>query len=310
MKISKEFKVGLMTLIAGVTLYLGFNFLKGSDVFSNSNTYYIKYSKVDGLAPSNPVLINGYQVGKVKTLTLNQQDNNSIVVAIEVDKEILVGDGTYAEIAKDLLGSMSIVLKMRKNTKQFSNNDTITGGFQLSLTDMLGSKAYPVIDHLDTTLVHLSKLVDNDMRAKLYGTLANLEAISGILKTTMESGQNNLDGTFKNLNTLTTNLVETEKKLTPILVKFGSLADTLNDMELKEAVANANILLIELNKSATKLSNGEGTLGAMLKDKAAYDNLNKTLTDLDALLLRLNSDPNHFFSPFGKKEKVKKNSKQ
>ena len=298
-----------MALVAGVTLYLGFNFLKGSDVFSNSHTYYIKYAKVDGLAPSNPVFINGYQVGKVKTLTLNQQNNNSILVSIEVNKDILIGDATYAEIAKDLLGSMSIVLKMGKNTRQYSNNDTITGGFQLSLTDMLGSKAYPVIDHLDTTLVNLSNLIDNDMRSKLYGTLANLEAISGILKTTMQSGQSNLDGTFKNLNTLTTNLVETEKKLTPILIKFGSLADTLNDLELKAAVTNANVLLIELNKSATKLSNGEGTLGAMLNDKAAYNNLNKTLNDLDALLLHLNNDPNHFFSPFGKKVKEEKGKK-
>lgn len=294
-----------MTLIAGVTLYLGFNFLKGSDVFSNSNTYYIKYSKVDGLAPSNPVFINGYQVGKVKTLTLNQQDNNSILVSIDVNKDILVGDGTYAEIAKDLLGSMSIVLKMSKNTKQYVSNDTIKGGFQMSLTDMLGNKAYPVIDHLDTTLVHLSRLIDNDMRSKLYGTLSNLEAISGILKTTMQSGQSNLDGTFKNLNILTSNLIETEKKLSPILMKFDTLADTFNDMELKAAVANANKLLIELNTSATRLSNGEGTLGAMLTDKAVYNNLNKTLTDLDTLLLHLNNDPNHFFSPFGKKQKEK-----
>jgi phospholipid/cholesterol/gamma-HCH transport system substrate-binding protein len=304
--ISKEFKVGLMALIAGTTLYLGFNFLKGADVFRNSNTFYIKYSKVDGLAPSNPVLINGYQVGKVKTLTLNQEDNNSILVSIDLNKDILVGDGTYAEIAKDLLGSMSIVLKMGKNNKQYSNNDTIRGGFQLSLTDMLGSKAYPVIDHLDTTLVNIGHLLDNEMRTKLYGTLSNLNAITSILKTTMETGQNNLDGTFKNLNTLTSNLVETEKKLTPILNKFGSLADTLNDLQLKEAVSNANILLKELNKSATKLSNGEGTLGAMLTDKSAFNNINKTLKDLDSLLVHLERNPNHFFSPFGKKEKIKK----
>jgi phospholipid/cholesterol/gamma-HCH transport system substrate-binding protein len=304
--ISKEFKVGLMALIAGTTLYLGFNFLKGADVFRNSNTFYIKYSKVDGLAPSNPVLINGFQVGKVKTLTLNQQENNSILVSIDVNKDILVGDGTYAEIAKDLLGSMSIVLKMGKNNKQYSNNDTIRGGFQLSLTDMLGNKAYPVIDHLDTTLVNMGHLMDNDMRSKLYGTLSNLNAITAILKTTMQTGQNNLDGTFRNLNILTSNLVETEKKLTPILNKFGSLADTLNDLQLKEAVSNANILLKELNKSATKLSNGEGTLGAMLTDKSAFNNINKTLKDLDSLLVHLERNPNHFFSPFGKKEKVKK----
>ncbi|MGN6648229.1 MAG: MlaD family protein [Cytophaga sp.] len=303
MKFSKEFKVGLMTLVAGVILYLGFNFLKGADVFSHTNTFYIKYSKVDGLAPSNPVLINGYQVGKVKTLTLNQQDNNSILVSIEVNDDILVGDGTYAEIAKDLLGSMSIVLKMNKNTKLYEDGATIKGGFQMSLTDMLEGKAYPVIDHLDTTLVHVGNMLDADMRSKLYGTLANLEAITSVLKTTMQSGQSKLDGTFTNLNTLTANLVETEKKLTPVIAKFSALADSLNDMELKQTVANANLLLVELNKSATKISKGEGTLGALVNDKAAYDNLNKTLTDLDALLLNLNKNPNHFFAPFGKKEK-------
>jgi len=295
-----------MTLIAGAILYLGFNFLKGQDVFSHTNTFYIKYTKVDGLAPSNPVLINGFQVGKVKTLTLNQQDNNSILVAIDVNKDILVGDGTFAEISKDLLGSVSIVLIMGKNTKLAETGDTLKGAFQLGLMDILGKKADPIALHLDTTLVHLSKMLDNDMRAKLYGTLANLEAITNTLRTTMQHSQGNIDGTFSNLNTLTTNLVATEKQLTPLLNKFGSLADSLNDLELKATVANANQLLIELNKSATKISKGEGTLGALVNDKAAYDNLNKTLTDLDALLLHLDRNPKHFFAPFGKKEKKEK----
>jgi len=305
-KFSKEFKVGLMTLVAGVILYLGFNFLKGQDVFSNTNTFYIKYSKIDGLASSNPVFINGYQVGKVKTLTLNQQDNNSILVSIDVSKDILIGDGTFAEISKDLLGSMSIVLLMGKNTKLYQSGDTLKGDFQLGLMDILGKKADPIAIHLDTTLVHLSKMLDNDMRTKLYGTLANLEELTRLLKTTMQHSQGNLDGTFKNLNTLTANLVETEKQLKPILTKYGALADSLNDLELKAMVDNANQLLVELNKSATKISKGEGTLGALVNDKAAYDNLNKTLTDLDALLVHLDKNPKHFFAPFGKKEKKDK----
>lgn len=291
-----------MTLVAGVILYLGFNFLKGQDVFSTTNTFYIKYSKVDGLASSNPVFINGYQVGKVKTLTLNQQDNNSILVSIDVNKDIQVGDGTFAEISKDLLGSVSIVLQMGKNTKLYQSGDTLKGAFQLGLMDILGKKADPIALHLDTTLVHLSKMLDNDMRLKLYGTLSNLEAITGVLKATMQSGKTQLDGTFTNLNTLTAHMVETEKQLTPLLTKYGALADSLNDLELKAMVDNANVLLVELNKSAAKISKGEGTLGALVNDKAAYDNLNKTLTDLDALLIHLDKNPRHFFAPFGKKE--------
>ncbi len=306
MKISKEFKVGMMTLVAGATLYLGFNFLKGSDVFSNSNTYYIKYANINGLTTSNPVVINGFQVGKVKALVLNQNDNNSILVSIDVRKDILVGDGTYAEISKDLLGGVTIVLKMGKNTRQYVNNDTLKGGFQLSFMDKFGDKAYPMIDHLDTTMVRLNSMLDRDMRNKLYGTLSNLEAISRVMKNTMQAEQNNLNGIFENLNKLTANLIETEKGLAPVLNKYGSLADSLNDLELKAAVDNANKLLAELNKSATKISNGEGTLGAMVNDKALYDNLNKALADLDALLLHIDRSPNHFFAPFGKKEKGKK----
>jgi phospholipid/cholesterol/gamma-HCH transport system substrate-binding protein len=305
-KISKEFKVGLMTLVAGATLYLGFNFLKGTDVFSNSNTYYIKYANTDGLATSNAVVINGFQVGKVKELVLNQNDNNSILVSIDVRKDILVGDGTYAEISKDFLGNVSIILRMGKNEKLYSNNDTLKGGFQLSFMDKFGDKAYPMIDHLDTTMVRLNSMLDQDMRNKLYGTLSNLEAISRVLKTTMQSEQNNLNGIFKNLNTLTSNLIESEKNLVPLLAKYGALADSLNDLELKATVDNANKLLTELNNSATKISKGEGTLGALVNDKALYENLNKTLADLDALLLHMDRNPNHFFAPFGKKEKKTK----
>ncbi len=62
---SKEVKVGLLAAISLVVLYFGFHFLKGSDVFSRSNTYFVEYDNVEGLTPSNPVLLNGYPVGRV-----------------------------------------------------------------------------------------------------------------------------------------------------------------------------------------------------------------------------------------------------
>ena len=306
MKISKEFKVGLMAVISGAILYIGFNFLKGSDLFSNNNTYYAVYNKVDGLAPSNPVTINGYPVGRVKSLKLLQGMNNSVLVAIDVSKDIQIGDSSFAMIAKDLLGGMSIILNMGKNSKIYESGDTIKGSFQPSIGEILEAKAYPVVEHIDTTIVRLSRLVDNNMRKKLYGTISNFEAISADFKMTMRSSKDNLNAMVSNMNTLTSNLVETEKQLKPILVKFSALADTLNDIELKQTVDKANLLLTELNKSATKISKGEGTIGALVNDKTAYDNLNKTLVDLDSLLKHFDQNPNYFLKPLGSKPKTKK----
>jgi phospholipid/cholesterol/gamma-HCH transport system substrate-binding protein len=302
-KISKEFKVGLMAVISGAILYIGFNFLKGSDLFSHNNTYYAVYNKVDGLAPSNPVTINGYPVGRVKSLKLLQNRSDSVLVALDISKDIQIGDSSFAMIAKDLLGGMSIILKMNHNTKIYQNGDTIKGSFQPSIGEILEDIAYPVVEHIDTTIVRLNRLIDNNMRKKLYGTISNFEAISSDFKVTMRTSKDNLGQMVTNMNTLSSQLLEDEKQLKPILQKFSALADSLNDIELKQTVDHANVLLAELNKSAVKISKGEGTMGALINDKSVYDNLNKTLVDLDSLLKHFDKNPRYFLKPLGTKPK-------
>ena len=44
LKLSKEFKVGLFTLLGGLMLYFGVNFLKGVDFLSTNNLYYAVYA--------------------------------------------------------------------------------------------------------------------------------------------------------------------------------------------------------------------------------------------------------------------------
>lgn len=55
MKISKEVKTGLIVIVTLVGFYSLYNFLKGKSLFSEGNTYYIKYDDVKGLAPLNPL---------------------------------------------------------------------------------------------------------------------------------------------------------------------------------------------------------------------------------------------------------------
>ena len=42
--------------------------------FSPSNTYYAHYEKIDGLAVSNPVLVNGFKVGQVTQVNLPMKE--------------------------------------------------------------------------------------------------------------------------------------------------------------------------------------------------------------------------------------------
>ena len=111
MKISKEFKVGVLVVIAGAIFYLGFNFLKGVDFFSPTRTYFVDYENIDGLTVSNPVVINGMTVGRVKELQLIPGKETKIVVTLDVDDQIPVNTITTATlVSSDLLGGKMIVL--------------------------------------------------------------------------------------------------------------------------------------------------------------------------------------------------------
>ena len=70
MKLSNETKIGALTAVTITILILGYSYLRGNDVFSGSNKFYAIYHSVDGLAISKPVLVNGFQIGRVSKMKL------------------------------------------------------------------------------------------------------------------------------------------------------------------------------------------------------------------------------------------------
>ena len=68
MKISNETKVGILSITALVLLIVGFNFLKGKDIFNRSKKLYMVFYDLGALTKSNEVKINGYVIGKVYEL--------------------------------------------------------------------------------------------------------------------------------------------------------------------------------------------------------------------------------------------------
>jgi phospholipid/cholesterol/gamma-HCH transport system substrate-binding protein len=308
--VSKEVKIGLMALISGVVLYIGFNFLKGTDFFSPVNTYYVWYDEIDGLTVSNPVVINGFTVGRVNEIVLDQNNGNKIQVELQIDKDIVLGDSTKAILSSlDLLGGKSIVLGLGKNTKTYESGDTLNGYKEKGFVEVLGAKATPVLSNLDSTIVKINTILGTETNNNIRTILINLVKTSESLKILMDENKSNIKAITGNLNALSASLVQTERELKPILVKVNQLADSLNDLELKRVVNNANTTMANLSAITDKINKGEGSLGALINDKKTVDNLNKTMKDIDALVLDLQTNPKNYLSPLGRSaKKVQKKS--
>lgn len=297
-----------MALVSGVLLYLGFNFLKGTDFFSPIKTYYVFYNDIDGLTVSNPVIINGFSVGRVNKIVLDQKHNNRIQVELQIDKDIVLGDSTKALLASlDLLGSKSIVLSLGRDSRIYDSGDTLVGIKDKGFMQILGDKATPVLSNLDSTILKINAILGDETNSNVKKLLNNMVVASENLKLLMSENRKNINGITGNLNTLSSSLVETEKSLKPILLKFNTLADSLNDLELKRVVNNANAAMANLSAITEKINKGEGSLGALINDKKTVEGLNKTMKDIDALVVDLQTHPKNYLSPLGRSsKKIKK----
>lgn len=312
MQLSKETKVGILAVAAGAMLFFGINYLKGHDTFSPPHKFFVIFNSVDGLAPSNPVFVSGINVGKVGSLELLQSRNNEVLVTIEVDKKIEVGDSTVAMLSSTgLLGAKSVVLVMRHNSRLFESGDTVTGFKEKGLSTILTEKALPMIDNLDSTITKINKILGDRMGKSINGIMTNAEMASLDLRLTMAHSKNNLIAITQNLNSLSASLKETERSVKPLLVKMNTFADSLNDLELKKVVDNANATMKNLSDISSKIDKGQGSMGLLVNDKEFYTNLNTSAKDLDNLLLDMKARPGRYihFSVFGKKEKKTKEEK-
>src|SRR5439155_20394285 len=93
-------------------LYFGFNYLKGVDFFSTTRKYYAIYDNIDQLAISNPVLVNGFAVGRVSNRKLVQGRFNHVLVEFEIEADIVLTDSTKAILNSELLGVKYVLLKV------------------------------------------------------------------------------------------------------------------------------------------------------------------------------------------------------
>ena len=303
---SKEVKVGLIGVIGLVFFYLGSNFLKGIDFFSPVSRYYAVYENVDGLIVANPIIVNGYSVGRVSDIRILQDRDNQILVSMDIDKDLIIGMNSKATLSSnDFLGSKAIVLSIGDINSPINEGDTIMSEIAGGLSELL-EKATPITDNLGVTISRL-----NDILASLRGsgdmittTLDNLNNVLTNTNDLIDNNEETITTTLENLNSLTDDLSKKLSDIDPIIKGANDMISNLNMVDFENTFNQIDILLTSMNGVFDDIESGEGgTLSLLLSDDSLYNNLNKTAFDLDKLLQHINENPKHFFAPLGKSRK-------
>lgn len=309
MNLSKEIKAGLIAVLAIGSFVVFFQFLKGKNVFTTDNFFYVKYDNVDGLERSNAVTINGLKVGLVDDIIpITDKDGKiSFIVKISVDNQYSFSKNSSVEIFEPgLMGGKQLKINLAYDQAVAKDGDTLKGNLQESALTAMASEMTPkvssVLTKMDSTLANTSKLLDEQNRREIKILLANLNQTISSFKATSDQTNQILTSSEPKINALLNNANQTMASTKNTIEKFGNVANGIDTQKLNTSVEKLSETADKLNKVIAGIEKGEGTLGKITKDEELYNNLTKTANSLNELISDLKENPKRYIniSVFGK----------
>lgn len=313
MKLNKEVKVGLLAVVALTIVYMGFNFLKGKEVFSSNNIYYTIYDNCRGLSSASPVLLNGMPVGRVRSLQILSNREHNVLVTFETQKDIKLTDATKALLmSPSLLGDKAITLFIEEGNP-LRNYDTVPGQIEKSLRETFTEGTLPTLKDAQNISLLANQFVANliENTDKINSIFANVENATQQLKQTIDKNQHEFHVLNRNMSEVSGALADKKDGVGPLLTKLNQLMEGVKSKEVEEIFDKLNSTLGSVGKIVEKMEQGS-SLSRLLYDDRFYNSLNQTLGNLDKLVVDLEAHPWRYvnFSLFGNMRKNKKAKKE
>jgi phospholipid/cholesterol/gamma-HCH transport system substrate-binding protein len=304
-------RVGFMVAATAVVLALGI-FLVGQEnfLFTQTNSYFVRYGNVGGLAEGNPVQLNGVNVGRVERIVLPEETTEAdLEVWIEIERRYAARIRTDSVARIKSLGLLGD--KYVQITSGSPEADLVEPGGEITAdqpTDMdaLIASGEDVVGNIVTTATSLSRILERmEAGEGLLGELVTeregkrvtdtvIETLESVQKIAarVEAGEGTV-GRLLTDDQLANRLGEVVEKLSGVLTELrtgdGLLPALISDSETRAAfeqtVEGARSTLEELSAVATDLREGEGLLPRLIHDEEVGRRL---LDETNELLERLN----------------------
>ena len=298
-KIRNEIKIALVAVAGIVALFIGMNFLKGTNLFTGSKTYCFAFDDISGLTKSSPIYASGYQVGLVKDIIFDYSQKNKTKVIAEMDKQMKIPTGTTAFISSDVLGNIKVTLNIAPNKGEFIQEGglipgSIDQGAMGEVTSMIPA-VKQMLPKLDSILLSLNQLLADPAIASSVHNVQDMTA--------------NLTKTSRELNAVVAKL---NREIPGVVTKANRILDhsetftaNLSQVDVATTMRKVDEAMADVKAVTAKINSNEGTLGLLMRDPTLYNQLNTTVRSADSLMVNIRQHPKRYvhFSIFGRKDK-------
>lgn len=293
----KEVRIGLFAAAVTAAAVFTVEFLKGKDIFSKTDTYYIIYPSVDGVDVSTAVTVGGYTAGRVSDVEYNPETMN-YTVTVSVSREFTFPDDSRMEVySSDIMGSRKIRIAAGSSNTTAESGDTIRGVIEPDILSSLAGSIEPVAAGLDTlvrglnrTVESVNLILDENSRDRINSILGNMEAITENLSLTASTFRDKnpeIRQIITRLSSISARLDSAAVSAAGTLDNAEAVTASLRDARIGETVESIHSLVL-------KLQDPSGSLGRLIVSDSLYNSLTQLSNDLDSLVRKIEDDPKKY----------------
>lgn len=293
----KEIKTGLFAVIVIIVTLFMIEFLRGKDIFSRNDTFYIIYPEVEGIGVSTGVTVGGYPAGTVSDMTYNPVSKD-YMLTVSISKEFRIPADSRMEIySADILGTRKIRVLMGQSDTFAVSGDTLSGTSEADMISSLAGSIQPTMLRIDTLIRNLNTTVT------AVNMVLDEENRTGI-KETIES----INNSAKALSMITAGISGKSPEIENILQNLSSMTDRLDSASssIEAAAVNAEIITASLKDApiqktadsiyslVSRIQNPDGSIGKLLVSDSLYNSLTRLSNSLDSLVSDISRDPKKY----------------
>ncbi len=308
-KFKREIKIGVIFIIATLVLIWGLMYLKGLELLTSSRTFYAVYDNVDGLVVSNPVTLNGLQIGQVNVLQFDARHNGKIICELYIKGDYPFPKNSIARIrSSSLLGSKEVAIILGNEASAAKNGDTLKTEIEASLGSEVNKQLLPLkrkaenlISSIDSVATIVQLVLNRNTRENLVqaidhvkDALANIAHATFDLDTLITSQRKNLAGIIINVESISRNLKQNNEKITNIISNLSDVSDSLAKARIPSTIMQVNLAVKSLNTTLEKINKGDGSLGMLVNDQKLYIDVENAARNLNLLIEDLKANPKKY----------------
>lgn len=309
MKLTREVKTGLIAVFVLAFSVWGFNFLKGKNIISPTDSFYVEYSNIEGLIESGAVFYHGFKVGSINSIDFNPERKNPFIVKIVLEKDVKIPLKTQvvAKASNPIAGAKDLQLIIYDTNAYHIPGDTLLPAYDpgmLGMLDPIKEQFEGLTTELNKSLLAVNNILNDDAQKDLQASLNSINKIAYSLSQLLASN-GDLAKTIGHLEQVSASIENKKEDIEETVEHMSNITASLDNADLQKTIMTLDSTLMATHEILSKINESEGTMGLLVNDSALYMNLAASTASLDSLFIDLKDHPKKYvhFSLFGKKEK-------